>query len=385
MNHLIPIALSSQLDVTGEERLHAAPYTPTIRPTFVAPPPPEYFVWQSSDTNSVGARVLRTGYGSFDTVTNTVTYHDYVDQAVMYPTTGTPGYNVGGDLVTSVYYDNVGIAQGVYAYKWDGTSLVQQDHWQWSAVVMYQEYFSLVKWDANTVICTVNHSTPSEIWLHALDYDGTAFTEVASLNTGLTNNDQIIAKYGNYLIMLQTEGFGNKLRAYSFDGTTFALLTTYGGTISERFGVSPKIMEVQDNFIFLSNGQVFTYDGTAFTLVTQEYESGVIPFSSKFAVSSTAFFNQVSGVMRAYSWDGSDLVRLADPAGVGFVQGAGWMRIQNNRLWLAYNPDYPTNANGIYDINAGVLTKLSNLLPPSPNGNTIFYSTNPIDPLTVTA
>lgn len=34
---LIPIALSSQLDVTGEERIHAASYTPTTRSTYVVP------------------------------------------------------------------------------------------------------------------------------------------------------------------------------------------------------------------------------------------------------------------------------------------------------------------------------------------------------------
>lgn len=37
---LIPIALSSQLDVTGEERIHAARYTVMIRPTYVSPPQP---------------------------------------------------------------------------------------------------------------------------------------------------------------------------------------------------------------------------------------------------------------------------------------------------------------------------------------------------------
>src|SRR6478609_5079690 len=33
---LVPIAISSQLDVTGEERIHAAPFYPATRPTFVA-------------------------------------------------------------------------------------------------------------------------------------------------------------------------------------------------------------------------------------------------------------------------------------------------------------------------------------------------------------
>lgn len=32
MEHLVPIAISSQLDVTGEERIHAAKYTETVRP-----------------------------------------------------------------------------------------------------------------------------------------------------------------------------------------------------------------------------------------------------------------------------------------------------------------------------------------------------------------
>lgn len=38
--YLVPIAISSQLDVTGEERIHAAKYEETIRNTFVPPPPP---------------------------------------------------------------------------------------------------------------------------------------------------------------------------------------------------------------------------------------------------------------------------------------------------------------------------------------------------------
>lgn len=36
--NLIPIAISSQLDVTGEERIHAANYNPTTRSVYIAPP-----------------------------------------------------------------------------------------------------------------------------------------------------------------------------------------------------------------------------------------------------------------------------------------------------------------------------------------------------------
>lgn len=62
---LIPIAISSQLDVTGEERIHAANYTTLVRPSYVAPvfgwylvggtqagtPSPALTIWKQDDTS----------------------------------------------------------------------------------------------------------------------------------------------------------------------------------------------------------------------------------------------------------------------------------------------------------------------------------------------
>jgi hypothetical protein len=48
---LVPIAISSQLDVTGEERIHAAPYKQVVRATYVASPMIGRFVAVGEDGN----------------------------------------------------------------------------------------------------------------------------------------------------------------------------------------------------------------------------------------------------------------------------------------------------------------------------------------------
>jgi hypothetical protein len=46
---LVPAALSSQLDVSGEEKIHAAPYATIVRPVFFIPPTPVYAARQGSE------------------------------------------------------------------------------------------------------------------------------------------------------------------------------------------------------------------------------------------------------------------------------------------------------------------------------------------------
>ncbi|NCO03744.1 MAG: DUF1554 domain-containing protein [Alphaproteobacteria bacterium] len=98
--------------------------------------------------------------------------------------------------------------------------------------------------------------------LTALSFNGTAYTSLAVLGTGVRD----IQTANGYIFTFRNDGTNNFVDAYSFDGTNFSLAGTrsFGGTGIQQIFVT-------DDHVFVANRwggiDALTFDGTTFTVV----------------------------------------------------------------------------------------------------------------------
>lgn len=364
MNPLIPIALSSQLDVTGEERIHAAPYTPIVRPTWT-PVPYQYFVYQSTFST---ASDTFNGYGRVNL--DTYVYEDLgeIDVPDSLNANGDPAMNIGGDLIIASPYSYPAETSGVYAFRYNAPGFTQHAFWRdtTGSDTNADQYNSIAQIDEEHLAVCVKKWDINLSYLIVLNYDGNTFTEVDKqvIHAGSANTETVIVHNG----FLITVGFSGtrRLKAFSFGGSAINEIATYGGTVSTRFGQGPKEMQSDGTYIYLSNGQIFTFDGTTFTLVATAFESGTTPYSAKFAISPGAVFYAYSSglTINRHSFDGTNVPLVGTFE--NDVRPQGWMRAKDGLLWLPIpsHAFFDTADSGLFTISGTSLTKVGDLRLP---------------------
>lgn len=368
---LIPIAISSQLDVTGEERIHAAKYMPSVRPVYVAPPVLPYFAWQLSEDGPTFSRRLRTGYASFDEDTNTFSTLATFDLTGVSVAKNTAGVNVDGKLVMHAGLDQDGAEDaqlsGVYLLNYDGTSvLAQEDLWQISGT-QYHEYVDLVKYDDDTVISmATNADDGDKMYLHAINYAAGTLTTAGTPLMLSTEYKICMVMHNGFIIVhnhYQNSAF-RSLKAYSWNGSTFSLVSTYGGTITTdaNFGSAAMLggqLVSDGNFIYLGNGQIFTFDGAAFTLVTTV--AGLVGVGSRLAVfEDHVVIMDGTTDIRVYDFDGASTSPVQTLSGTWATYGRAFA--MPSGCYLVPAPDAEADAHsGVFTWDGAAYTRVSAL------------------------
>jgi hypothetical protein len=357
--YLVPIALSSQLDVTGEERIHAAKYTPTERPTYV-----NYDVYFAYQTSEVGAST--TGYAVFNTNTNVFTdIANYSDDT--YPAFGAAGVNINGKLVIKSAFDNDNpppdMQSGVKLLSYDGSnSLVEVDHWQIDPNVQYSTYLDIVKYDDTTAVVVALNATGADTYLYALTVGEDSLTLTGTpLAIDLSSGDDYaLCMHNEYIIVQDFDAFeiNRSLRAYSFDGDDFILEGTYGSALSGSFGQDLSPIRSDGSFIYLSNGMIFTFNGTTFTLVTTlplvgtGQCLGVIP--------GFVFMQDGGDSIKVFSFNGVSGTLVQTIAGSYMTANRAEV-LSNGTLLFPAAPLHPDSESGIFTWNGSALTRIDKL------------------------
>lgn len=387
---LVPIAISSQLGVTGEERIHAAKYNPTIREAYVnftinppfasgltndivdhqfmvsggTPPytwevigtlPTGYvdegdghftgfmdeintftplikvtdslgnvgtlqnnftiggypFVAQLSETGTIANRVFRTTYGIFNRYDYTIHAQYPFDKVGGYSAIGNPGVIVDDYLISRIEYDFVGPqVSGVYSLKWNGAALVQQSLWQRSATIKH-EYQDHVKWDESTVIVAMLDADDAfSGYLVALSVIDGSFAVLGELeiDTFTASLSMVVhdSENGKILVVYNYNFNGESLRAYSWNGSTFTLLDTYGGSLT---GPGQRDDIVSDGeLVYLPCGKILSWSGTAFVLegsfTVSTYCRGLSVWKDVESDYREIHFIDSDSALKTYEWDG---------------------------------------------------------------------------------
>lgn len=217
---LVPVALSSQLDVSGEERIHAAVYAEVLRDVFTPYSEDEaFFAYFIADVLNA---VSRVGYSRVDLLTGqhtVVASRDYARFAAVHE----------GGIATNdsdtIFVAGAEADNRLEALQISGAALTPVATWD-GIGDPFQYHIAGIAADGNTVFI-LNRSyngVNGDVVLRALEFTGTAFTETAAITLFTPSASRIegsqILLYGEYLVVhLVNVGLTPSIRIVRFDGS----------------------------------------------------------------------------------------------------------------------------------------------------------------------
>jgi hypothetical protein len=283
--------------------------TPTVVPEPVDPL--TYMAWQLAEfSGSVSGRHVRTAYATFDEATKEFITLATIDHAPAHGSTGTAGFMMDGDLIVKVWTDQTSTipeqVSGVYALRYDGTATLQQlDHWRMSAL-QYDMYSDIVRY-SDTEIAVIHADPGGDATIRTLGYANGVFTEVgAPLVIDTPRQFEYVATLhnGHVIVLCHTLIEAHRfLAAYSWNGSAWTLVATYGGTLAGTMDPGSGMLVSDGSFLYLPTGHILTYNGSAFTLITDIVITG---YGKKIAAFDGHFvLLEGTTPLKVYSFDGA--------------------------------------------------------------------------------
>lgn len=389
---LIPIAVSSQLDVTGEERIHAAKYSPVVRPTYVAPE----VIWMGyvQNDNSAYGGNYRIGFAKIqDGVTTNIAWKQWQ----CFGDYGS-GYNqtpflLGNTLIGQIENDIVHTApgtpiNGIVALKYDGTQTLNELHrWQLNNT-QYNLYHTVIPWGPSMVVVAVSDGTsPYNSYVKVLSYsDAVGFTELSSV-TFPTIYRPKVTKHNDYLIVYDHSSNSHVIWTYTISAGVLNFEAT--GTLYPAGG-SMDYLHSEGDRVRTQSGYFFTYNGGAIPTAVYGGQAPLAYLPPNDVVPVKQYFryqgNNTVVVMHDVAGTLTTMDTLVIPVGMYgylpyFMTGGG------NKL-LIPNTDANSNssmANGVVTWNGTDLVRESPLIVPNVTGNRDYYTVPSILPNGMTA
>lgn len=185
-NSLVPIAVSSQFDASGDERVHAVTTSLVVRATWQPPPPPVLRLYVAVDTETQLRRSLDGGASFTDTVPTGLTSVG-TEPAVM--AAGGRLFHLGSSTTARVSTDavNFSAVTGIPYNAGSGTIIKVGTEWQWYGGDLY------------------------------ISTDGASFTQ-RSLSSGVINFVKRPAVMGTTIVGTAS---GNRINVSTNSGVTF--------------------------------------------------------------------------------------------------------------------------------------------------------------------
>ena len=229
-----------------------------------------------------------------------------------------------------------GTNEGLAAYSFDGTNLTQ--------IVLQQEVVGATirgVWCDNGFIYIASGGAAGALGVRVYTFNGTAFTLVSTV-VGLASSAYSVFGDGTYIYAAVASA---GLSAFSFDGTTLALVDTI-----DDGGLAGGVV-AGGGYIYLANRddlRAYTFDGT--TLVNVGVvDNGAAPNYQGVAYGDNLIFagNSTEG-FEVYTFDGTTFTL------VGFVVGGP--------RWVTPGGEYQ-NGNLLFSANAGASISVYNAIP----------------------
>lgn len=258
---LVPIAISSQLDVTGEERIHAAKYNPTIRISYV--PSPTLFQ----------VLVAQGGQGflvaSFDPDTltkNVLAYHD--EPEVYYQSRPF----MLGEHYAIPYAWSAEDSPAVAVYSRAGAVFTLVDSIDNDAT---REFCGAVKLSESRFIALFTDPVDATLDCYLCNFDGAAITvvdsELAITEThGVPDYLQSVNCQGDAIFQCTGAG-SNRFLICKMSGD---VLTTSFSTVGPASNAGSGLAAIGDK-IATGKGQIYQYDGSDMTSVQATTSTGI--------------------------------------------------------------------------------------------------------------
>lgn len=306
---LVPIAISSQLDVTGEERIHAAKYTLTNRPAWVASPNQFYaasgnqtYLAKSVDGGTTFPTTVSTGLG---TISSTTTVSAAGSKLFQWNGSAGAVSSDGSTFTPMVYGSSMGnVSEVIYAGgKWlAGCQMevhVSADGVNFSAL----DFNGLIQpaMLGNTIVggtggTAVNHSVNA----------GVAFSTYTV--TGMAKTDAVLATDTGFVMFGRAPTTSNLVVAKSATGLTGSWTVAAGPSTSFILAVARNATTGRI-VLFNAAGNTYYSDDSASTWTAGAanlYTAGDIipPFTRRMTCDGTKFLlcvRQESGNNRIYS------------------------------------------------------------------------------------
>lgn len=258
---LVPIAISSQLDVTGEERIHAARYSPTTRPTYI-PPEPAVVPFNVIVAQGGGGWAIT----EFNTADNTFTVPFVHAEPDVYYISRPWMMN---NYIAIAYEWSAETSMGVAIYDYTGVLVDSIDN------QADLEICGAVKMSETRFIVIWNKVSTDELVIDLCNFNGTTITVVDTVTIanahGLPDYLQECVCQGDGIFLCTGLGT-NRFLICKMSGDT--LTTSFSTVGPSLFGSG---ISAIGNVIGTGKGYVYTYNGTDMTEVAST-PAGPDPF-----------------------------------------------------------------------------------------------------------
>jgi len=345
---------------------------------------PYHMMYQLSESGSTAARRLRIGLATFDNYNNVFTVLATADLTPAYPARGNSGFRMETDkYVIHAEYDNDSATNlqksGVYVASYSAGTLTLSAPWQGSST-QYHQYYDVAKYNASTVVCVLANADNSfKTELHALAYSAGALSATGTpIVVSNGQHDTVLCMHNAYLLVLSYDAAGASqrfLKAYSFTSGTFTLLATCATSLTGSWSSNQDELVSDGSFIYLPNGMIFSFNGSAFTLITTA--AGVAGFGGRLAVwpGYLAILDGTTNI-RVWSFNGTTATSVQTLAGTWAAEGRACALPLSNIDGVNYGyyllpaPDITTDSQDgmfFWDGNAQTLTREAKLEIPNDN------------------